>query len=164
MTKIIFKCGWKHPTKYQYLMEGYFTFFMHIDRTHSIVFPFNHLIPRCGLGCNFQYSRSSFLNLFNLLGVGWGKNEKVSNKNIQIYIFPTTYHWESFNHDLKLGTYSQDSLHFYLHILMWFFFNGPFLWPTQQNFISVYKSGLMVEFLSKHIIWPVVFTGDRGSE
>lgn len=109
---------------------------MHIDRTHSIVFPFNHLVPRCGLGCNFQYSRSSFLNLLNLLGIGWGKKEKVSNKNIQMYIFPTTYHWESLNHDLKLGTYSQDSLHFYLHILMCFFLRPCIYSYDQHNKIS----------------------------
>ena len=87
-------------------MESYFTFFMYIDRTHSIVFPFNYLVPLCGLGYNFQSSRSSFLNLLNLQHFG---NEKkntrkkkkrkkkkkglVSNKDMQMYLCPTTsYH------------------------------------------------------------------------
>lgn len=87
-------------------MQGYFMFFMHIDGTHGIVFPFNYLIPICGLGCNFQSSRSSFLNLLNLqnffLGGEQGSRERgkkkregkksfVSDRDLQMYLCPTTY-------------------------------------------------------------------------
>lgn len=77
---------------------------------------------------------------YNILGIGRGKKEKVSNKNKQMYIFLITYHWESFNHNLKLGTHSKDSLHFYLHILMCFLMSlCLFLWITTKSHFCLWK-------------------------